>query len=58
MLSQTITAIIVLPFLEDLGKIISVPFLKVAISAGKVGRPSKPYIYREKAACQGPRQRK
>ena len=44
MLSQTITAIIVLPFLEDLGKIKSVPFLKVAISAGKVGRPSKPYI--------------
>ncbi len=40
----TITHIIVLPFLEDLGKIISVPFLKVAIYAGKVGRPSKPYI--------------
>ena len=44
MLFQTITAIIVLPFLEDLGKMISVPFIKVAISAGKVGRPSKPYI--------------
>ena len=26
-------------------KIISVPFLKVAISGGKVGRPSKPCIY-------------
>ena len=44
MLFQTITLIIVLPFLEDLGKMISVPFIKVAISAGKVGRPSKPYI--------------
>ena len=31
-------------FLEYLGKIISVPFLKVAFSRGKVGRPSKPYI--------------
>jgi len=41
---QTISDIIVLLFLEHLGKIISVPAVKVAISGGKVGRPSKPYI--------------
>jgi len=41
---QTISDIIVLPFLEDLGEMISVPVLKVAISGGKVERPSKPYI--------------
>jgi len=44
MFFQTISDIIVLPFLEHLGEIISVPVLKVAISGGKVGRPSKPYI--------------
>ena len=44
MFFQTISDIIVLPFLEHLGEIISVPVVKVAISGGKVGRPSKPYI--------------
>ena len=40
----TITGHNIWNFLEYLGKIISVPFLKVAFSRGKVGRPSKPYI--------------
>ena len=45
--TSTITDIIALPFIQHLGKIISVPFLKVAISGGKVGRPSKPYVSRK-----------
>ena len=44
---STISDIIVLPFLEHLRKIISVPYLKVAISGGKDGIPSKPYISRK-----------
>ena len=47
MFFQRISDIIVLPFLGHIGKIISVPVLKVAISGGKVGRPSKPYISRK-----------
>ena len=43
-LFRTTVHIRVWDFLEHLGKIISVPFLKVAISGGKVGRPSNPCI--------------
>jgi hypothetical protein len=49
----TITGHNIWNFLECLGKIISVPFLKVAFSRGKVGRPSKPYIP-GKSGMQGP----
>ena len=40
-------------FLEHLGTIISVQFLKVAISGGKIGRPSKSYIF-GKSGMLGP----
>ena len=41
---QTIAEITVWNFLERLGKIISAPFVKVAISAVKIGGHWKPYI--------------
>jgi len=40
-------------FLEHLGKIISLPFLKVANSGGKVRRPSKPYYISGKSGIAG-----
>ena len=45
MLFQTTVHIRVWDFLEHLGKIISVPFLKVAFSGGNVGGQSNPYIF-------------
>jgi len=33
--------------LNNLGKVVSVPYLKVAFSGGKDGIPTKPYISRK-----------
>ena len=45
MLFQTISGQYIWNFREHLGKMISVPFLKVAFSGGNVGGQSNPYIF-------------